>query len=414
MAELATGDIGSSTVTVYPIRVATQVCRQRLRACTSHATLTDDHWAETRFSDFNLWVSGVGASADDLNCLDKRLERDVPAQKVVIGVLSTLAAWTMVCMELAETKDFKMVLSGHQLSDNLKSASDEDTDSSDEITLDEAKVTIEGLLKSLVELEAAIRRASMASRLRRADRTFQRRKDQYMELSDHLRFILRVSEASSRERVLSDQRLVSDNIDATMVSPTFVPSDAYWQSHDSANQPSALIRHDELKLDHLLGNLQGNKTFVRPEQEVLILANIKRTDRFIFHKNRQEQLRPEKAEKSAADMREQVQSHRTRPPDTQLESGEQRSHSTEPLLHENARVPSSQHSSGTTNQASDFEPKSSLENAAKIKNPVAAPAIAATTIALRADYPKPPKDKTRCPYCLIPFRSEANNMLQWK
>jgi hypothetical protein len=398
----------------FPIRAATQVCRQRLRACTRHAILVDDHWAETRSSDFNLWVSGVGASAEDLNSLDKRLEHDVPAQKVVMGVLSTLAAWTMVCMELAETNDSEIALPDHQLSDNSKSANDEGTDSSNSITLDEAKVTIERLLRTLVELEAAIRRASMASRLRRADRTFKRRKDQYMELSDHLRFILRVSEASLREHVSSDQRLVSDSSDMTMVSPTLVPSDTYHLSHDSANQPSAIPEHDELKINSVLDNLQGNKTSVRPEQEVLILANIKRTDRFIFHKTRQEQLRPKQAQQSATNVQDQVQSYQTQPSDPPFESRRQPGQPTEPLLHENARVPSSQQSTGTTNQVSDFEPNSSLENATKVQKPVVAPGVAATTIALRADYPQPPKDKTRCPYCFIPFRSEADDMFQWK
>jgi hypothetical protein len=199
-----------------------------------------------------------------------------------------------------------------------------------------------------------------------------------------------------------------------MVSPTLVPSNTYHQSHNSANQPSAPSGYDELNINSVLDKLRGNKTSVRPEQEVLILANIKRADRFVFHKNRQEKLRPEQVQQSASNVQDQAQSHHTQPPDPPFMSRRQSDQSITPSSHAKAGAPSSQQSTGTTNQASDFKPNSSLENVTKVEKPVVAPGVAATTIARRADYPKPPKDTTRCPYCFIPFRSEAKDMLQWK
>ncbi|CZR67104.1 uncharacterized protein PAC_17003 [Phialocephala subalpina] len=372
----ATNDITGEPL---PIRAATQVCRQRLQECASQASLREGHWAENRSSDFNLWDSGVGACANELNCLDKRLERDISAQKVVIGALSTLAAWTTKCRELAEAVEPTTGSPDHQPRSNSMSTNEHSTYPPDSITLDEAKNTVEGLLKILVDLEIAIRRAGTASRVRRADRTFNKRKDDYVELSEHLEFILRVSGAPRR-------------------------------NHTSANQRSAPAKTDEIDVESALDQLQGEKAPLRPEQRILLLANIKRTDRFQFYKGRQEQLRSEQAQKLSQGVRVQVRSSRAQTSNPPIKSEEQLGQSLQPLTNEHATSARSQHSTGTTNQVSDYVPGSSLEKAIEVTSP----GVAVTTIALRADYPKPPKDKTKCPYCLIPFKGEADDMRQWK
>jgi hypothetical protein len=72
------------------------------------------------------------------------------------------------------------------------------------MTLAEAKHGIEELLRALVDLEIAVRRAGTTSRVKRADRTFHKRKDQYGELYRHLGFILRVSQAPQRSYRLAE------------------------------------------------------------------------------------------------------------------------------------------------------------------------------------------------------------------
>jgi hypothetical protein len=394
----------------FPIRAATQVCRQRLQECASQASLRERHWAENRSSDFNLWDSGVGACANELNCLDKRLERDISAQKVVIGALSTLAAWTTKCRQLAEAVEPTTRLPDHQPGSNSMSPNEQNTDPPDSITLDEAKDTVKRLLKILVDLEIAIRRAGTASRVRRADRTFNKRKDRYAELSEHLEFILRVSGAPRRNHTSANQRSAPANIDKIVIAPAPDQSGASQQSHSSADQRSAPAKTDEIDVESALGQLRGVKAPLRPEQQILLLANIKRTDRFLFYKGRQEQLRSEQAQKPSQAVHVQVRSSRAQPSNPPVKSEEQLGQSLQPLTNEHATSARSQHSTGTTNQASDYVPGSSLEKAIEVTSP----GVAATTIALRADYPKPPKDKTKCPYCLIPFKGEADDMRQWK
>ncbi|KAF7503137.1 hypothetical protein GJ744_004279 [Endocarpon pusillum] len=392
----------------FPIRAATQACRQKLQECASQASLQEGHWAENRSSDFNLWDSGVGACANELNCLDKRLERDISAQKVVIGALSTLAAWTTKCRELAEAVGPTTGSPDHQPRSSSMSTNEKSTNPSDSVTLDEAKNTVEELLKILVDLEIAIRRAGTASRVRRADRTFNKQKHRYAELSEHLEFILRVSGAPRRNHTSANQRSAPANIDKIVITPASDQSGAPQQSRSSANQRSAPAKTDEIDVKSALDQLQGENAPLRPEQQILLLANIRRTNRFLFYKRRQEQLRSEQPRKPVIPV--QVRSSRAQPSEPPITSEEQLRQSLQPLTNQHAAPARSQHSTGTTNQVSDYVPGSSLEKAIKVTSQ----GVAATTIALRADYPKPPKDKTKCPYCLITFKGEADDVRQWK
>jgi hypothetical protein len=290
------------------------------------------------------------------------------------------------------------------------STNEQSPDPPDSITLDEAKTTVEGLLKILVDLEIAIRRAGTASRLRRADRTFNERKHRHAELSEHLEFILRVSGAPRRNHTSANQRSAPANIDKIVITPAPDQFGAPQQSHSSADQRSAPAKTDEIDVESALDQLWREKAPLRPEQQILLLANIKRTDRFLFYRGRQEQLRSEQAQKPSQAVRVQVKSSRAQPSDPPIKSEEQPGQSLQPLTNEHATPARSQHSTGTINQASDYVPGSSLEKAIEATSP----GVAATTIALRADYPKPPKDKTKCPYCLMPFKGEADDVRQWK
>ncbi|KAF2452255.1 hypothetical protein BDY21DRAFT_176252 [Lineolata rhizophorae] len=375
----------------FPIRAATQVCRQSLQECASRASLREDHWAENRSSDFNLWDSGVGACANELNCLDKRLERDISAQKVVIGALSTLAAWTTKCRELAEAVEPTKESPDHHRGSHSMSTNEKSTDPPDSTTLDEAKSIVEGLLKILVDLEIAIKRAGTASRMRRADRTFNKRKYRYVELSEHLEFILRVSGAPRRHHTLANQRSAPVDIDNIAIAPALDQSGASQQSHILVDQRSAPAISDEIDVKSALDQLQGEKAPLRPEQQILLLANIKRADRFLFYKGRREQLKSEQAQKPSQAVRVQVRSSRAQPSDPPIKSEEQLGQSSQPLTNEHATPARSQHSAGTTNQASDYVLGISLEKAIELTSP----------------------DKTKCPYCFIPFKGEADDVRQW-
>jgi hypothetical protein len=352
--------------------------------------------------EFNLWDSGIGACANELNCLDKRLENDEAAQKVVLGTLNTLAAWTTRCKELAEPVEPTAGPSAQQLGSLPTPEKEIKVDPSDEITLDEAKTTVEELLKVLVELEIAIRRAGMASRLRRADRTFEKQKGNYTALSKSLEFILRLPEASRYAEDTTKRHYTTsgDNTSATSS-----------HNYEGTEQHTAKPGNNEISVPSILNILWEDKFTLRPEQQILILANIKRDHRFKFHERRKLQLQPQKVQEHPhVDLlrTQSVRSHYSNPLTT---NKEQYAQPLEPVTSQHATPAPSQAPTSTTNQASHYMPESPLDNSIAAKR---AHGPAATVIALRVKYPKPPKEQTKCPYCSIPFRSKIVDVSQWR
>jgi hypothetical protein len=297
------------------------------------------------------------------------------------------------------------------------SAEERSTESLDDITLAEAKHSIKELLRALVDLEIAVRRASTTSRVKRANRTFNKRKDQYGELYQHLGFILRVSQAPRHSyRPAKLQSTLSKGSEAA-VKPRLDLLKASQESENvmSGRPPSG--RPDQIDIDTVLTQLAEENVPLRFEQRILVHANVRRADRFLFYKNRQEQLRSRQIAEGSEHTRAHNQSSPAHVPEPMTKDDEQLhmpnpvKNETSPVLAAEPKEPArSQHSTGTTNQASDYAPESSLEKVAENRFPGAA----ATTIALRASYPKPPKDKDRCPYCMIPLLNEADDMRRWK
>lgn len=385
----------------FPIRAATGVCRQRLKACAEHALLNESHWAENQATEFNLWVSGVGASANDLNCLDKRLNEDIPGQQVVLSVLGTLAAWAHQCIELA-----RATAGGHALPHRPGSRSDVFNSSTSErsgrMTLHEAQATIEELLRVLVELEVAIRRAGMTSRLRRADRTLERELGTYDELSKHLEFILKIHELCLRKHVSSGQPLEAramsgHEADASRRGPTAVEQSL-----------SSHLVNPTIHINAVLDSLFKNDIILRPEQQLLVHANVKRAHRFAFHKRRQETLDNVDVQHPSAT----VQVH-ARPNRKKRAVAVKRSAPLEPQA-AHLGAPSALESTGTTDHASNHVAGSTMEKAAMTQRRNGNIGVAATALALRADYPKPPKKSGRCPYCSIPLTIGTGDMVQWR
>lgn len=161
-----------------------------LQSCLQHGALLKHHWAENRLNDFNLWDASVGASARPSNSLDIRLQSDASARKVILGALDTLAAWVTKCKQLCTNADMDAIRPRDLLPPNSSIAVDQSHET--DITIDEAKQSVEELCNILVEMAAAIRHAGTDSRLQRADRTFWKRASRHEEFEKHLKIILQL------------------------------------------------------------------------------------------------------------------------------------------------------------------------------------------------------------------------------
>lgn len=62
----------------------------------------DGGWAENRLADFNLWASGVGASATTQASLDWRLHYQPKARIVLVSLLVALKEFVEQCNDLGE------------------------------------------------------------------------------------------------------------------------------------------------------------------------------------------------------------------------------------------------------------------------------------------------------------------------
>ncbi|CAO2652993.1 Nn.00g024040.m01.CDS01 [Neocucurbitaria sp. VM-36] len=366
----------------FTIFAATNDCRLSLQHCAQVPELIELHWAENRLSDFNLWDAGVGASARALNSLDVRLRNDVVAKKVVISSLSTLRTWAIVCRDVAI-----MSRTTQDKPPNAKIALSHEGDTSEDsndITLEEAKHSVEQLLKVLVNLGVAIRQAGAASRLSNADRTFEKYKHRYSPLIEHLTFLLRVS-GIPRSGVQDGNGDTEGRIQTCVVLEEVV------------KQQQAL----------------------RYEQKVLIEANAKRLHRFHFSKERS------KALEVASELQNSAQAPIPQEKPIHLSPGPRpisalQHHKTTPSTSSNDDVknyePShSQQSITSANQLSDHRAGALLGDAVDGLYVGAPP----TAIALNADYPPPPKVSQSatgivCPYCNLTMPSAIAQPSQWK
>ncbi|KAI9774753.1 MAG: hypothetical protein M1839_001620 [Geoglossum umbratile] len=208
------------------ILAATRECRLKLRECAGIPDLKLSLWAENRLSDFNLWDAEVGASARGSNSLDLRLQNDDSARNVVFGSLKTLAAWAAKCKDLEDASVESVDPLGQKLSTDTigtygilpSEAKKLGAVKEPEITLEEAKLSIESLLKLIVKLGSSIRKAGTASRLRNADRTCDKRKEKYTPLIEHLTFLLRLSDTPRVTRALDDYGTTQQQIHVPIVS----------------------------------------------------------------------------------------------------------------------------------------------------------------------------------------------------
>ncbi|KAI4657230.1 uncharacterized protein J4E79_007847 [Alternaria viburni] len=250
--------------TVYDtatIRAVTQECQQEFRTCAEVPALTEKHWAENRLADFNLWGAWVGASAEEPNSLELHLYHDSEAQKVVISTLSILIAWLRKCKEVAETQR-----TGSQppaaASDSNAIPTRTNTSDGHEtpIGLQEAKKSVGDILAALIDLGIAIGHdvGGVPSRFTAADRALEEQADGslYLELTEHLKFVLS-SAKIPRIATRSNEALMR----RTSYQELAVPKS--WA---------------------VVGD-------VSHEQLILLKANIKRHNRFVYAQKREVSLK---------------------------------------------------------------------------------------------------------------------------
>lgn len=82
---------------------ATDACRKGLAKCVDIEELMQDEWAENGLADFNLWASGVGASALGRASLDARLALRPDARDTIANLLQVLTAAVEECKSLGKS-----------------------------------------------------------------------------------------------------------------------------------------------------------------------------------------------------------------------------------------------------------------------------------------------------------------------
>lgn len=83
------------------ISEATTTC---LQSFTDYLKVEKNEWAENRLADFNLWISGIGASSPSRASLDSRLALKPEAREVIANLLRLLAGVVDDCKSLGQSE----------------------------------------------------------------------------------------------------------------------------------------------------------------------------------------------------------------------------------------------------------------------------------------------------------------------
>ncbi|KAI9928489.1 hypothetical protein MW887_002534 [Aspergillus wentii] len=199
------------------ISEATASCLQRFTECLEVEALMKDEWAENRLADFNLWVSGVGASARERASLDARLTGRSEAREVIVNLLCLIA--NVVDESLSGNSDSNTEFESDAGADGFLApdepparpfspwSDDSSSDSQSEETgpistrnpLHDAMHNIEMMLDQLARIAVAVRRSGRRSRLQKADQRFN--PQDHRELEEHLTTILLARPEFAKEQI---------------------------------------------------------------------------------------------------------------------------------------------------------------------------------------------------------------------
>ncbi|KAH8645082.1 hypothetical protein IG631_02546 [Alternaria alternata] len=360
------------------IRKVTQKCRDNLRRFTQVEVLMENHWAENRLSEFNLWDASTGASVQPPNSLDLRLRYDPQARKILLESLEALFEWTAKCLQLCVVTEPGLEENHRRIDDTAHTSGLGEIDQSESpVTLEEGKGCVEELLAILIDMGTAIRQAGTASRLRLADRTFHKRASQYNNLKEHLTFLLLLPEILGTSRQ-EDKKLQL--------------------------QSASVLQPDEE--DH------SRRHTLQREQEVLLQGNVKRRDRFAFALIRANELGLTNlgSDPTADAATDEGSTANQKPKDNLLDMGP---HISSSKTLKDVPISHIAHSVDTSNQLSAHLPNQVLSKSKKTRT-----FVPATTIADNTEYPEPPTlDRTRadfCPYCWLLLTEDSVKKPQWK
>ena len=224
---------------------ATAVCLQSFTDCLAVEALMTDEWAENRLADFNLWASGIGASARGRASLDSRLALKPEAREVIANLLRLLAGVVDECKKLGQAEprspSRQLLIDAWNLAAlsataNLLSESGHDGEPrgrlatlspeepparsfspwSDDSASDTRSETefksfssgnplhenmqnMEMMLDQLARIAIAVRRSGRRSRLQKADQRFKR--EEHKDLEEHLITVLLARPEFSKEQI---------------------------------------------------------------------------------------------------------------------------------------------------------------------------------------------------------------------
>lgn len=213
---------------VVTISAATQRCRLSLNQCLATPLLMEREWAENRLADFNLWASGIGATAGygDKISLDARLRGKPALLDVFLRLLEMLLTFLEECQSLSiitsadasVTHPYWKARGAQQLStrkgrgrpwtseqhqvsrasrsispwsDQSSAASEPDAHPQcEKDQLVDAMMGVDSLIGQLDDLGAAVRRTERQQRLQKADSRFDL--SEHSELEAFLRFWIQI------------------------------------------------------------------------------------------------------------------------------------------------------------------------------------------------------------------------------
>lgn len=269
------------------ISEATAVCSQSFTDCLAIEALMTDEWAENRLADFNLWVSGIGASAHGRASLDSRLALKLETREVIVNLLRLLAGVVDECKELGQagppspsrqslidawdfaalspTTNFlsessnngepcerlatpspeePLARSFSPWSDDSASDTQSETESkpySSSNPLHENMQNIEVMLDQLARIAIAVRRSGRRSRLQKADQRF--KLEEHEDFQKHLITVLLARPEFSKEQIDSSklsevqQRLIYCNLKRRNRF-IYAQQHSKWLDSDTAGRPS--------------------------------------------------------------------------------------------------------------------------------------------------------------------------------
>ena len=164
---------------------STLSCLKQFTFCVDKIEGVHNIHINNRYADFKLWADSLGAIAQGQACLDWRF-RDRPEDILFIKGLLEMLEWFL--KECASS------------SGNVNA-------------VEEALDKIDSMVHNLISIGVAIRRSGRKSRLQKADDSFERHREKYLDLRAHLACVI-VSKPNKGPRTPCD----SDHF-ATMVLP---------------------------------------------------------------------------------------------------------------------------------------------------------------------------------------------------